>query len=241
MRPQPEIDKLFDEVDTSGDGLIDFEEMKHSLNCWLKKSKAKRRGSVDKYKPTPLGAGPYRASEFYGGEREFHPKEGPHTHTVIVIRPASALGPLPTGGFTQAYQHLRHHVRFVFVCAPLRTVTGPNGVITSTYTWFTPVQPNKEFDAAVAEAQEEIRTQTQRLHAIFDREATRLNGDTSKIVLCGSGQGGSVALHAAVEYHSRLCALVCLRSSIFDDFTIVTAGDVGLPIFLFAAEEVRAP
>ena len=140
---QPEIDKLFDEIDTSGDGQIDFEEMKHSLNCWLKKGKASPRGSVVSYKPTPLAAGAstHRASEFYGGEREFHPKEGPHTHTVIILRPVSGLGPLPNSGFSKAYQQLRHNVRFVFVSAPLRLVANASGVSSSTYTWFTPVQP----------------------------------------------------------------------------------------------------
>jgi predicted esterase len=88
------------------------------------------------------------------------------------------------------------------------------------------------FDAV---AKQQLSCQTRRIHAVLDREAAILDRDASRVVLGGTSQGGSVALHAAMEYHSPLAALICLRTMVIERFTTIRGGPAApTPVFVFA-------
>lgn len=66
-------------------------------------------------------------------------------------------------------------------------------------------------------------------------EAALLGGDRGRIVLGGSSQGGSLALHAASAYRYPLCALISLRSMVMEQYTTVHEGkQSATPIYVFA-------
>jgi len=178
------------------------------------------------------------------------PPSGRHTHTVVLLHGMycppdesdlfkalpSYVGFLGVGG-----------VKFVFPHAPRRTIswpTGPEANVASWYNYFTRRDGDKEYHDEIEMAH--LASQTRRLHAILDRESALLGGDASRVVLGGSSQGGTVALHAALSYGRPLGALLCLRSCLVDSVTFPKDKRNAMcktPVFVFAASDdsVYAP
>ena len=77
------------------------------------------------------------------------------------------------------------------------------------------------------------------MHAILEREASLLGGETRRLILGGSSQGGTVALHAAMSYPRPLGAIILLRSLLVDSVTVVKDRRSEMaqttPVFAFTA------
>ena len=92
----------------------------------------------------------------------------------------------------------------------------------------------------IPRAQGQLGSQTRRLHAILDREAALLGGDSSKVVLAGASQGGTVALHAMLSYPRALGALICLRTTLVDTVSLPKNkrySNSTTPVFVFTGDE----
>jgi len=59
---------------------------------------------------------------------------------------------------------------------------------------------------------ESIKGTIQRIWAIIDAEALKLNGDTKKIFICGHSQGANVALQTALGYSKPLGGMVAMMN-----------------------------
>lgn len=138
-------------------------------------------------------------------------------------------------------------VKFVFPHAPRRTITwptGPEANVASWYNYFTRRDGDEREHDVLDEGH--LASQTRRIHSILDRETSLLGGDATRVLLGGSSQGGTVALHAALSYGRPLGALVCLRSCLVDSVTVPKDrrnASHRTPVFVFAAGEdsVYAP
>ena len=250
-----DIAELFNMVDTSGDGLIDFAELKHALNCFSKGQpfSPRQTPTEDPLRPsTPRTKSTASANRLPSSADELVIQpHGTHTHTVIMLHPAGNQAEL----YCRLYRRfgpLATHCRFIFPRAPLRksdshwSAAAREGGLGC---WFLPLMQDQQSALAdgafkseaadrneVAEAKEQLDVQTKRIHAIFDREAVMLDGDTSRIVLGGTAQGGSMAIHAALSYRSTLGALICLRTRLLDRFTSIDARLAKTPVYVFAGE-----
>jgi len=259
--PADVCDALFDSIDESGDGLIDFDEMKRALNQFLKgrlPSPKRSRQAAQASSPRL----PSRASSIMANlesalrllnslPRAEDPGElvveatGLHTHTVIMLQPESSTAEGVYGRLSRRFIPAAENCKFVFPRVPVREAGGSF--------WFLPprtktgelpgmhffVQPGYESEEATYEARAQLEAQSMRLHAILDREAALLKGDTSRIVLGGTAQGGSVALHSMLSYRAQLAGMLCLRCAVLERFTTDALLDQGrsqqtTPLFVFA-------
>jgi len=264
-----DVDLLFDQIDFSRDGMVDFNEMKRALNAWNRGEQPSPRG------PASDSAPPWRttsrpassrasqhaaANEAYanvvqglregedGGELVV-PAQAKHTHTVVMLHPEAASADL-FHRLSRRFGPLATNCRFVFPRSPERLLQVAPGQAVAC--WFAPhaiarqpayvsgwyaTEPAVDESARAAEevARAQLAAQTTRLHALLDREAALLGGDRGRIVLGGSSQGGSLALHAASAYRYPLCALISLRSMVMEQYTTVHEGkQSATPIYVFA-------
>ena len=169
---------------------------------------------------------------------------GEHTHTVILLHsmycPPDAcemLQKLPS-----YLSRLGHsNIKFVFPYAPRRTIswpTGPETDVPSWYNYFT----RRDGELAHDELDEaHLASQTRRIHAMLDREAALLGGDPRRLILGGSSQGGTVAIHAAVGYGRELGGLLALRSCLIDTVTAPSGRNAAAntPVYVFVAGDDR--
>ena len=127
---------------------------------------------------------------------------GTHTHTVVLLH-GMYCPPSKCPSFIDLPEYVERlgmdGVKFVYPHAPRRTIswpTGPEPNVSSWYNYFTQRDGHAEWHDELDELQ--LQSQTSRLHGILDREAALLGGDARKVMLGGSSQGGTVALHAAL-------------------------------------------
>jgi len=260
-----DVDTLFDQIDFSGDGMVDFNEMKRALNAWNRgEQPSPRRAPTDSprtLRPAYSRADQHAAAaEAYanvmqglrqeedGGELVVG-AQAKHTHTIVMLHPEASSADL-FYRLSRRFGPLATECRFVFPRAPVRELDTASGRTAAC--WFVPYtivrQPSyisgwyasepaeDESDReAEAAAKAQLAAQTTRIHALLDREAALLGGDRSRIVLGGSSQGGSVALHAAAAYRFPLCALISLRSMVLEQYTSVCEGkQSATPVYVFA-------
>nr|AGZ15437.1 TeCe [Isochrysis galbana] len=175
---------------------------------------------------------------------------GPHTHTAILLH-GMYCSPESSDTFVGLPAAVKSlgllpGIKYVFPHAPRRTIswpTGPEANVASWYNYYTRRDGELEHDV-LNEAH--LASQTRRIHSIVEREAALLGGDARRIMLGGSSQGGTVALHATINYHRPLGALLCLRSCLIDSVTFPRdkrSPAAGTPVFVFAAaqDKVYAP
>ena len=252
---EPEdCDAIFDLIDASGDGHIDFDELKRALNQFLKGRlpSPKRMPSSSSHlgtpgranRLTPLQGGPGDAARVLSslgrtedaGELIVQP-HGEHTHTVIMLHPEASTAEGVFGRLDRRFNPLTENCKFVFPRCPERAGTSfwflppptKSGELPTMHFYVQPEDP-----AADAASRAQLEAQSKRLHAIMDREAAMLRGDRSRIILGGTAQGGSVALHAAMSYATPLCALICLRCAPLEKFTAPNPQNAATPVFVFA-------
>mmetsp|Transcript_65445 Transcript_65445/g.108793 ORF Transcript_65445/g.108793 Transcript_65445/m.108793 type:complete len:411 (-) Transcript_65445:197-1429(-) len=169
------------------------------------------------------------------------PPVGRHTHTVVLLH-GMYSPPEECEMFKSLPAYVAYlgasGVKFVFPHAPRRTITwptGPEANVASWYNYFTRRDgwlTHDELDEA------HLASQTRRLHSILQREAALLGGDTRRLLLGGSSQGGTVALHAAISFGRPLGALLCLRSCLVDSVTFPKDkrnATCKTPVFVFLA------
>jgi len=259
-----EIDSLFDLIDESGDGNIDFGEMKRALNAWSKGSSTAS--------PRSASAGQVRGGNFGGASPEKRrptsarvaeavdsaemvllglpegenageltmEAHGTHTHTVVLLHAEGSFAEAH-GRLYRRFGEIGVHCKFIFPRAPSRQM--PQGH--SVTCWMAPKQvtppatdgsaQGSSTAASVEAARGQLGAQTRRLHALLDREIALLGGDASRVVFGGSSQGGMVAIHASMSYKQPLSALLCLRTMISDEHTSVLGGEhASTPVFVFA-------
>jgi len=254
-----DCDALFDTIDESGDGHVDFDEMKRALNSFLKgrmpTPRAASRGSFSGISPPGTPGRQQSMANFAdlarnnarvvlsnlpavedAGELVVEP-HGEHTHTVVLCHPEASTAEGVYGRLDRRFLPMAEHCKFVFPRVPQRD---------GSPFWFLPprtregklpamhfyIQPDDaEADAIAAE---QIKLQTERLHAILEREAACLGGDCGRIFVGGTAQGGSVALHAAMRFRCPLGALLCLRTAPLLKFTQANERNNTTPVFIFA-------
>jgi Ca2+-binding EF-hand superfamily protein/predicted esterase len=254
-----DCDAIFEAIDESGDGQVDFDEMKRALNSFLKgrmptPRSPSRSGSGGGMSGISTPSSPTRRQAIAfqveaaakilanlrkgedAGELIFEP-HGEHTHTVVMLHPEVSTAEGVYGRLGKRFLSMSEHIKFVFPRVPLRD---------GSPFWFLPprtregnlpamhfyIQPDDE--EADAFAEEQLQLQTERLHAILEREAAILRGDTQRLVVGGTAQGGSVALHAAMKFRAPLGALLCLRTAPLLKFTVANSRLNQTPIFIFA-------
>lgn len=89
-------------------------------------------------------------------------------------------------------------------------------------------------------SQAHLESQARRIQALVEREVALLGGDSTRLILGGSSQGGTVALHAAIGYGRPLGALLCLRSCLVETVTVPRdrrSAACRTPVFVFACAE----
>jgi len=235
--PNADIDKCFESFDNSGDGFIEYPELKKALAEKMKEAESKvkdkkaAKKAADKAERAAMAAEKKLAAEKEkekseanmprfpaippeeaGGELTVQPT-GPHTHTVVMLHSMKGAAEMYSRLFRR-FGILAAGFKFVFPRAPQRRVlvphTGTEAIMSS---WFTPTVRNEDgtIESSAVELGQ-LAVQTTRLHGILEREAAYLGGDCSKLVLGGSHQGGTVAVHAAMSFRAPLGALICLRS-----------------------------
>jgi len=172
-----------------------------------------------------------------------------HTHTVVMLH-GMYSHPEDCGMYMGLPSYLAFlgvkSIKFVFPRAPIRTITWPSGPeanVASWYNYYTRRDGCLEHDVI---EQAHLESQSRRVHAILDREAQLLGSDVSRIVLGGTSQGGTVALHAAISYGRPLGGLLCLRSCLVETVTVPRDRRSAVsktPIFVFMCGEdsVYAP
>jgi len=250
-----DIDILFDLIDESGDGHIDFSEMKRALNAWS----SGRAAASPRHAPsggaalsaslsTPKRVAPsvviketLKEVEMVmmglpegedPGELVMTEEHGEHTHTVILLHAEGSAAEAHSRLYRR-FGEIGVHCRFVFPRAPQRKLTsvpgGPEVVC-----WMMPrdTSPSPGDGSMPAQygydamlAAGQLGAQTRRLHALLDREIALLGGDASRVVFGGASQGGMLALHVAMSYRAPLGALLCLRTMLSTDHTTPVGGE----------------
>lgn len=243
-----EADKLFDELDPSSDGFIEYDEMKKALHKFTKLAEARVQAAKAKAAAAAAATAPSKAPPKLppplfpelpegedGGELVLQPS-GSHTHTIIMLHSMHSVAEM----YSRLYRRfgpLAVGFKFVFPRAPQRTLVALSGNERVHGAWFSTTARCE--DGTVQPgivAINELDAQTARIHAILDREAALLGGDTARLVLGGSHQGGSVALHVAMGYKAALGAIVCLRGAPLPNITTIANNFSKTPLFVFAAE-----
>jgi predicted esterase len=157
---------------------------------------------------------------------------GEHTHSVILLHGMYYHGDM----FEQMPRILSRlggsaaNTRWVFPCAPIRTISWPQGAEHNVSAWYNYFGSGTQIDEA------HLELVTREVHAIIDAEAARLGGDTTRIALGGNSQGGTVALHAGLTYPTELGALLCGCTTLLDLTPVPQRKTPALPIFIFTAE-----
>ena len=234
-----QADGLFEALDESGDGYIEYPELKKALHKFMKKATDQERTAP---KPPKKKVGlmalippaPTIPAAEEGGELILEPSNDHiHTHTIIFLH--STVGEAEM--YSRLYRRFGHFaggLKFVFPRAPRRKVAlkegSPAPDAPMRGCWYTPAtRPDDEDQIDMAQ----LSIQTKRIHGILDRECALLKGDTSKLVLGGTHMGGSLAAHAALSYRANLAAVVCLRS--------VLLKSTHQPIMSYSSELLKAP
>ena len=200
------------------------------------------------------------------------PARGKHTHTVIMLHPEAESVEAIYGRIHRRFKPFAVHLKFVFPRAPdrahqARQHVGHRPSVVSAAReppmryWFVPHEAQEGYEhfdehvAAVDSAigrvdegitREHIDAQSNRIHALIEREASQLRGGVRHVILGGTGQGGSMALHAAMTFRSPLCGLLCLRCPVLEGITGPPADAARMcrtPIFVLAGgtDEVCPP
>jgi len=174
---------------------------------------------------------------------------GPHTHTVVLLH-GMYTAPEDSDTMMELPQSVTRvglpGCKYVFPRAPRRTIswpTGPEANVASWYNYYTRRDGEHQHDV-LNEAH--LASQTRRIHSILDREIELLGGDAQRVMLGGCSQGGTVALHATINFNRPLGALICMRSCLIDSVTVPKgrrSPAASTPVFVFAAalDRVYAP
>jgi len=148
------------------------------------------------------------------------PPSGPHTHTVILLHGCYCNGAdfamLPQLMAELAGRDAAAGVKFIFPSAPLRTLHWPEGTedaVSAWYDYFTS-RANTMFHDEID--LEHLASASEQMTAIVNDEISRLGGDTSRVVIGGNSQGGTLAGHVALSFGKRLGALIFMRSCLLD-------------------------
>jgi predicted esterase len=240
-------------LDVSGDGAVDYNEMKKALNAMiLEKSKK----YAEKRKQEQKEANKKKAAEKAAAAAKAVPKSvaleipaeeaagelvvnafSKHTHTVIMLHSFRGKAEM----YARLYRRfgpLAAGFKFVFPRAPERTIirAGEEAVVTG---WYDPTKRYSADGSLQPVNSEQLGLQTKRLHGIIEREAALFGGDYSKIVLGGSHQGGTFAIHAAMTASKPVGLLICSRAvPLAPSITPVAKhGATSTRIFVFAAEK----
>lgn len=257
--PNKDIDAVFATLDVSGDGAVDYNEMKKALTAMIqekskkyaekrmqeqkeakqKAKEAKKLAALEKAKSMPSVPVPEIPPEEVAGELVVNAFSR-HTHTVVMLHSFKSKAEM----YARLYRRfgpLAAGFKFVFPRAPERTIMrlGEESTVTAWY------DPTKRYtDAGLQPVNsEQLAHQTKRLHGILEREAALLGGDFSKLIIGGSHQGGTMAIHAAMTCRAPVGCLICLRAvplpSVFTP--IPATGGVArrerTKVFVFAAEK----
>lgn len=168
---------------------------------------------------------------------------GKHTHTVILLHGLYGQGDdfadLPASMKDLGIQ--RDGVKFVFPEAPQRRMCWPDGPEEGVSAWYNYYSDNsgKMHDDDID--MEELNSVAKNLHSLIADEVAIVN-DSSKVILGGNSQGGTVAAHAALTCSKPLGALLLLRSNVLEasDKAACSAVNcstlVGMRIYSFRAE-----
>ena len=233
--PKKDLDAFFDTFDVSGDGEIEYNELKKGLAKAMKVADVKVRDLKEAKQAAAKAAAAARATERNAAVDaavakanlhlplfpELPPEEsggeltiqasGPHKHTIIMLHSMSGAAEIFSRLFRR-FGILAAGFKFVFPRAPPRNVSIQGNEATLNG-WFLPARRDDGSVALNSAADsKQLEWQTKRIHGILEREAAYLGGDPSRLVLGGLHQGGAVALHAAMTFHSLIAAVVCLRS-----------------------------
>jgi phospholipase/carboxylesterase len=167
---------------------------------------------------------------------------GTHTHTVVLLH-GMYCAPDKLDTFVNLPSYVdgtlgSTGVKFVYPRAPRRTISWPSGKEPNVESWYNYFTQRDGADCHDELDEMHLASQTSRLHAILDREVALLGGDASRVILGGSSQGGTVALHAALSYRQPLGGIICLRSLLVDTVSVpkdkrCSANQT--PVFVFAA------
>jgi predicted esterase len=161
---------------------------------------------------------------------------GLHTHTVILLHSMYCNAEMYARLYRR-FGHVATGFKFVFPRAPKRQIVMPHGAEETNASWYSYISKNAEENRHDSIEAEHLAHQTARIHRILDREASLLGGDCRKLVLGGTSQGGTVAIHAAMSYGATLGALVCLRTAMLDSLTPIETSHLPMPVFVFAGEK----
>lgn len=172
------------------------------------------------------------------GETVFMPT-GTHTHTVVLLH-GMYCPPDTCPTFAALPEYVERlgmdGVKFVYPHAPRRTISWPTGPEPNVASWYNYFTRRDGWECHDELDETHLASQTSRLHGILEREAALLGGDARRVILGGSSQGGTVALHAAISFSRPLGALLCLRSCLVDTVSVPRRSAAHkTPVFVFAA------
>ena len=245
--PKKDMDDLFDDLDEDMGGAIEFYEFKKALHTLLQKAIEKKReekrerlAKAGRLGPPPKPLlPPEELMDGEGGELVVQ-ASGAHTHTVVLLHSMYGSAEM----YSRLYRRFLNYAagfKFIFPRAPERPLISPNGDEYKARAWYNPttLRDTGDVDGNTVDM-DQLAAQTARIHHIIEREASILGGDCSRVVLGGTHMGGSVALHAAMNFRAPLGALVCMRTNFLPLGLTKAVFEVNeTPVFVFAADEDR--
>jgi Ca2+-binding EF-hand superfamily protein/predicted esterase len=245
--PKKDMDDLFDDLDEDRGGAIEFYEFKKALHTLLQKAIVKKReekrerlAKAGRLGPPPKPLlPPEELMDGEGGELVVL-ASGTHTHTVVLLHSMYGSAEM----YSRLYRRFLNYAagfKFIFPRAPERPLISPNGDEYKARAWYNPttLRDTGDVDGNTVDM-DQLAAQTARIHHIIEREASILGGDCGRVVLGGTHMGGSVALHAAMNFRAPLGALVCMRTNFLPLGLTKAVFEVNeTPVFVFAADEDR--
>uniref|UniRef100_A0A6C0AY52 Phospholipase/carboxylesterase/thioesterase domain-containing protein n=1 Tax=viral metagenome TaxID=1070528 RepID=A0A6C0AY52_9ZZZZ len=162
--------------------------------------------------------------------------EKKHKYTIILLHGMNTTNNsliLLTHKIIKKYKN----IKIILPNSPKRTINWyeePEENVSSWYNYFTCNNNKMEHDTIDIQ---HFYEQVERINKIINKEIKLLDNKSENIIIGGISQGGTLAFHIGLNYHSKLGGIIGIHTVLMNNVTQISKNTQDIPIYLFSGEK----